>query len=105
MPFGSQTNIVVEGVWFSVLKEPKEPDPAKRYKILGWTSGAAFSADGYRAQRVEPTAYRNLRSTCVLWDPAIRKYVAYGQYGHHANFLRRARGVGRQESEDFLNWG
>lgn len=106
-----QTNIVLEGAdWQSVLKEPDEPDPEKRYKIIFWDEqsklgfGVAYSPDGIRAKRTEVSEYRLTHNISTFWDPAINKYVSYGQHGHHWNFLYRVRGIGRQESEDLLRW-
>ncbi len=107
----SKTNIVLEGVaWHTAWKEPHEADPRKRYKFVFWDStsdkkfGVAYSADGYRAARTDVTPYRLSHNTGTFWDPAIRKYVSYGQYGHHWNYLYRVRGGGRQESDDLLRW-
>jgi hypothetical protein len=114
LPFGEyeRTNIVLNGCdWHTVLKEPDEPDPSKRYKIVFWDTmpgsnsyGLAYSADGYRAQRTQVTPYRLTHNISTFWDPAICRYVSYGQHGHHWNYLYRIRGVGRQESEDLLRW-
>jgi hypothetical protein len=107
----SKTNIVLQGVaWHSAMKEPAESDPQKRYKFVFWDSmsdlkfGAAYSADGYRAERIRVTPFRLSHNSGTFWDPAIRKYASYGQHGHHWNWLYRVRGVGRQESEDLLKW-
>jgi hypothetical protein len=106
-----KTNIVLQGVaWHSVLKETHEPDPNKRYKFVFWDTqgnskfGVAYSRDGYRAERTRVTPYILTHNTGTFWDPALQKYVSYGQYGHHWNYLYRVRGVGRQESEDLLRW-
>jgi hypothetical protein len=107
----AKTNIVLQGVaWHSAMKEPAEPDPRKRYKFVFWDStaelkfGAAYSADGFRAERARVTPFRLSHNSGTFWDPAIKKYVSYGQHGHHWNWLYRVRGVGRQESEDLLKW-
>ena len=111
--FGShtRTNIVLDGAdWQSVLKEPHEPDPRKRYKIVFWDTsvpgqfGVAYSPDGINATRAEVTPYRLTHNVSTFYDPAIGKYVSYGQYGHHWNHLYRVRGIGRQESDDLLRW-
>lgn len=113
LPYGQydRTNIVLNGAdWHSVLKEPHEVDPEKRYKIVFWDTtsphkyGLAYSADGIRATRTQVTPYRLTHNVSTFWDPAIRKYVSYGQHGHHWNYLYRVRGIGRQESEDLLRW-
>ena len=107
----THTNIVLDGAdWHTVLREPHEPDPDKRYKIVFWDTnsplkfGIAYSADGIQATRTQVTPYRLTHNVCTFWDPAIQKYVSYGQHGHHWNYLYRVRGVGRQESEDLLRW-
>lgn len=106
------TNIVLDGAdWHTVLKETQEPDPEKRYKIVFWDTrknsnrfGLAYSPDGIRAERTEVSPYRLTHNISTFWDPAIRKYVSYGQHGHHWNYQYRVRGIGRQESEDLLRW-
>jgi hypothetical protein len=63
------------------------------------------SSDGLRWTMVnENTPYRHHHFQRPIWDAAIQKWIAYSQYSHHWNFLHRKRQIGRQESEDFINW-
>ena len=108
---------------FSVLYEPQEPDPERRYKAFYWDHGygpfimhegmeiygsgprdgmhVAFSADGIRWHPYEGNPVMNFGSDTgqvVLYDPAIKRYVAYGRFG------AGGRKVARTESEDFIHW-
>jgi hypothetical protein len=109
-----------EGV--AILHEPHDPDPEKRFKAFFWDHGTggwevrngapfaiagpndglgvAFSRDGLRWKHHEGNpVIRKYSDTnqVVLFDPALRKYVAYGRFG----FGRR---LARSESADFLRW-
>lgn len=110
-----------EGI--SVLHEPNDPDPNRRWKAIYWDHGSggfeilegnrpyskpgpkdgiyvAFSPDG-----VHWTPYEGnpvIAKYCdtnqnVLYDPRIKKYVAFSRFG----FGRR---LARSESEDFVHW-
>jgi hypothetical protein len=111
-----------EGV--SVLHEPHDPDPQRRWKMVYWDHGsggfvirengrpysqpgekdgwyAAFSPDG-----IHWTPYNGnpvLKKYCdtnqnVLYDPGMKKYVGFSRF----HFGRK---LARSESEDFLHWG
>jgi len=109
-----------EGV--SVLHEPHDPDPDRRYKAFFWDHGTggwevrngapyaregprdglgvAFSRDGLRWRHFEGNpVIRKYSDTNqgVLYDPRLRKYVAFGRFG----FGRR---LARSESADFQRW-
>ena len=63
------------------------------------------SPDGLRWTTVsEDSTYRHHHEPRIIWDESIETWVAYSQYPHHWNFLHRKRQIGRQESEDFINW-
>lgn len=109
-----------EGI--SVLHEPHEPDPKRRWKAVYWDHGSggwevrgggpyakpgpadgwhvAFSADG-----IHWTPYGGnpvLQKYCdtnqnVVYDARIKKYVGFSRFG----FGRR---LARTESEDFVHW-
>lgn len=107
---------------FSVLHEPDDPDPSRRYKAFYWDHGrgplvehegvmiygegetdgmhVAFSPDGIHWTPFAMNPVLKVNSDtgqCVLYDPQIKKYVAYGRFG----FGRR---VARTESADFIHW-
>jgi len=110
----------VEGA--SILYEPSGPDPSRRYKAWYWDHGrgplvlhegvliygedertgmyVAFSGDGLHWTPYEGNPVIKTYSDtgqCVLWDPELQRYVAYGRLG----FGRR---VARTESPDFIHW-
>ncbi|MBP87328.1 MAG: hypothetical protein CMJ64_11495 [Planctomycetaceae bacterium] len=109
-----------EGI--SVLHEPHDPDPARRWKAVYWDHGsggwevrnggpfckagpedgwhASFSPDGihwkkYTNNPVIPK-YCDTNQN-VLYDPRIKKYVGFSRFG----FGRR---LARSESDDFMHW-
>ncbi|MFV2068970.1 MAG: hypothetical protein ACC645_18545 [Pirellulales bacterium] len=109
-----------EGI--SVLHEPHDPDPDRRWKAVYWDHGSggwevrnggpyampgpddgwyvAFSPDG-----IHWTPYDGnpvLRCYCdtnqnVIYDPRLKKYVAFSRFGF-------GRKIARSESADFLHW-
>ncbi len=63
------------------------------------------SSDGLRWTTVnEDTPYQHHHYQRPMWDESIQKWISYSQYSHHWNLLYRKRQIGRQESEDFINW-
>lgn len=107
---------------FSVLYEPHDPNPERRYKAFYWDHGrgplvmhdgleiygegpddgmhVAFSADGIHWKPFEGNPVMKHASDTgqvVLWDPKRARYVA---------FLRAAGGrkVARTDSTDFIHW-
>jgi hypothetical protein len=115
----------IEGILdcVSVLKDPRDPDPSRRYKMMIWHENrrreggrwvrhtgtprptghyVAFSPDGLRwVERPEPAfTYDPVRDTMTtMWDPKAGKFVAFVKQ-HVAG--KRARF--RSESDDFLRW-
>ncbi|NUM55602.1 MAG: hypothetical protein HUU46_18305 [Candidatus Hydrogenedentes bacterium] len=108
---------------FSVLYEPNESDPQRRYKAFYWDHGrgplmmyegqeiygegpddgmhVAFSPDGihWTPYAKNPVMkHGSDTGQVVLWDPAIRRYVAYGRFG------AGGRKVARSDSPDFIHW-
>jgi hypothetical protein len=109
-----------EGI--SVLHEPKDPDPQRRWKAVYWDHGSggwevrnggpfcmagpkdglyvAFSADGIHWTPYEGNpviaAYCDTNQN-VVYDARLKKYVAFSRFG----FGRR---LARSESTDFLHW-
>ncbi len=111
----------VEGA--SILLEYGDPDPSRRYKAFYWEHGSggihpmgngylwskgegdgmwvSFSSDGIHWSNYEGNPVINLDSDTgqsVVWDPRIRRYVAYGRFG------AGGRKVARSESPDFIRW-
>ena len=121
---GSKDNSLVnmgrdntEGV--SVLYEPDDPDPDRRYKAIYWEHTVAppqgrppltdprkdgmwvsFSRDGihWTDYKDNPVVAAGSDSgQCVLFDPLLKKYVLYSRLGV-------GRRVSRCQSEDFIHW-
>jgi hypothetical protein len=112
--------------FYNVIKDPRDPDPKRRYKAMGELEGTktviggcavAFSPDGLR-WAVEPTnpVVRKPRDiadapTMLGWDPHIQKYVFYPRPGHPIareingrGQHRHIRTVGYSVSDDFIHW-
>ena len=108
---------------FAALYEPNDPDPERRYKAFYWDHGrgplmmwegqeiygegkddgmhVAFSPDGihWKAYSGNPVLkFGSDSGQCVLFDPALKKYVAFGRFG------AAGRKVARSESDDFIHW-
>jgi hypothetical protein len=109
-----------EGV--SILHDPREPDPDRRWKAMFWEHGSggwevrdgkpfaregaadglwvAWSPDGLR-WRHHPgnPVIRRYSDTGqnLLWDPRLQRYVAFGRFGF-------GRKLARSESADFRSW-
>ena len=108
---------------FSVLHEPHDPNPKRRYKAFYWDHGmgplimhkgeeiygsgpkdgmhVAFSPDGVHWKSYENNPVMKLGSDTgqvVLYDEEIKRYVAYGRFG------AGGRKVARSESTDFIHW-
>ncbi len=109
-----------EGI--SVLHEPQDPDPERRWKAVYWDHGTggwevrnggpyaidgpldglyvSFSADGIHWNPYEGNPV--LKRYCdtnqnVVFDPKLKKYVIFSRLGF-------GRKIARTESEDFLHW-
>ena len=108
---------------FSVLFEPHDPNPTRRYKAFYWDHGrgplmmwegqeiygegeddgmhVAFAPDGIHWTPYEGNPVMKLGSDTgqvVLFDPALQRYAAYGRFG------AGGRKVARSTSEDFIHW-
>jgi len=103
-----KNNIVLRGPHGAgIFKDPREPDPAKRYKVLfkrdegDNRTSIAFSADGLHwSQPIRlQTDARGDTHCNAFWAPALGKYVAFAR-------LKRdgLRLVARIESPDFVQW-
>jgi hypothetical protein len=131
----TENNIVLEGTHapelgiegildaVSILKDIRDPDPSRRYKLMVWRhnqkfEGAksayvlegqhrmghyvAFSPDGIHWSKPERLVfpYLPVRDTMsLMWDPRTSKYVAFVKQQVNG---KRARFV--TESDDFLTW-
>lgn len=112
----------VEGA--SILLQPQEEDPSRKYKAFYWEHGSgevihlddgtpiwgegdgdgmwvSFSEDGIHWNNhpdnpVIPHGSDTGQS--VVWDPCIARYVAFGRFG------AGGRKVARSESPDFVHW-
>jgi hypothetical protein len=109
-----------EGI--SVLHEPRDPDPNRRWKCAYWDHGSggwevrdgrpfckagakdgwyvAFSADGIHWKPYEgnPVIERYCDTNQnVVYDPKPKRFVGFSRFG----FGRR---LARSESNDFLHW-
>lgn len=124
-----QNNIILQNAGFhdayspSVVKDPKESDPAKRYKMVFWDySGpqtekygdagmmVAVSPDGIHWKRLQdkPVLYAQEKEQAVsdvmdlMIDLATGKYVVYTK--GWADPFPKNRQIVRSESSDFLHW-
>ena len=99
----------VAGEGFGIIDDAKGPDESRRYKAIfshGWNNPAggvfySFSADGLTWTLPEDRRAKSGYSDtgqCLLWDPRLNKYVAYGRFGGVG------RRVARMESDDFVHW-
>ena len=111
-----------DSVWWNVLKDPADPDPARRYKALGfqgrWESstiegvapgrkgvGVAYSPDGIHwpdpPHMVMDTADVT-DADCILprREPTTGKWVAFFRPRTHP----KRRYIGYAESDDFDHW-
>lgn len=103
-----KNNIVQRGPHGTgIFKDLREPDPAKRYKVLFKKSegdnrmSAAFSADGLRWSKAIQlrTDARGDTHCNAFWAPNLGKYVGFARL--KSSGLRL---VARIESPDFVRW-
>lgn len=105
---GSTENNIVHRLHSpSVMLDIREPDPAKRYKMLGAQSGnyhAAYSADGLRWARYAKNPVLNHEDTITLAQhSATGEYLAYHKRSTTVRgFARRVVWLAR--SHDFQTW-
>ena len=96
-----------------VMKDPRDPDPQRRYKAILPMPGKTlvwFSPDGIRwTRKVLPVLDKGDTYNCVFWDPSLDKYVLFTRHwggkkttGRYGRFGLRQES--RSESPDFLNW-
>lgn len=123
----TKNNMIAPGMYnpegFSVLYEPHDKNPKRRYKAFYWDHGrgpfiihkgkeiygygptdgmhVAFSPDGIDWTPYENNPVMKLGSDTgqvVVYDEEIQRYVAFGRFG------AGGRKVARSESADFINW-
>ncbi|MFN0168571.1 MAG: hypothetical protein ACKV22_19260 [Bryobacteraceae bacterium] len=128
---GSKKNNIL-GDWadpqfFNVIKDPRDPDPARRYKAMGELEGpvanqtggvaVAFSPDGlhWTLHPGNPVVRhgRNVADapTMLGWDPRIERFVGFYRPGHPlapeiygTGDHRHIRSYGYSTSADFIHW-
>jgi hypothetical protein len=108
---------------FSVLYEPHDPNPDRRYKAFYWDHGfgptimhqgleiygsgpkdgmhVAFSPDGIHWKPYDKNPVMKHGSDTgqvVLYDHRLQRYVAFGRFG------AGGRKVARTDSRDFIHW-
>ena len=113
------TNIVLEdsGHHIAIVVNHDQSDPTRRFMMIynphdkaqgrgqKTMSTMAVSPDGIHWTTVsEDTPKKHHHFQRALWDDSIQKWISYSQYSHHWNFNYRKRQVGRQTSDDFINW-
>ena len=110
-----------EGV--SIVYQPDDPDPQRRYKSLFWEHHVApkgeptgrevlakdprsdgmwlsFSEDGLHWKDYQQNPFTKNGSDsgqCVLYDPNLKKYILYSR-------LHVGRRISRCTSDDFIHW-
>lgn len=90
-----------------VLKDAREPDPARRYKFIHRNASArrmaaCFSADGLHWSPPVPWRQHDAVGDChnnAIWSPELERYVCITR-----GWADGIRTVLRSESADFLNW-
>jgi hypothetical protein len=104
-----KTNAVARGVAnVGVFKDPHDPDPARRYKMLSDIGArlpdnmrAGFSPDGIHwtaPSPLEGLGNSGDTHTNAFWDERLGKYVMFSR------LYQGERLVSRSESADFLHW-
>lgn len=135
---GSRDNnilgVFTRSKYFNVLKDPRDPDPKRRYKAMGELEGKgdnglaiAFSPDGfnwteYPGNPVVPKGRDIADSPTMLgWDPRVERFVCYPRpgpplatringRGYHVAPAKvnpndgQMRTIGYSTSEDFVRW-
>ncbi len=116
-----------EPSYYNTFKDPRDPDPQRRYKAQGEMHGPgghqppggmvnAYSPDGLhwtynnKAVVLYPTNVADANSV-LGWDHLRQKYVGYFRPGHplayeidNIGHHRHIRTVGYAESDDFEDW-
>ncbi len=113
-----KTNIVVRDFDNgTIVLNPDRSDPERKFLAVynpsmqatsrgeRVMSRVAASPDGISWQVVSDNSpFRHHHQMRVIWDEAYRKWVGYSQASHAFASHLHVRTIGRQESEDFINW-
>ena len=119
-PFGdsAETNIVMRDFDNgTIVLNPDRSDPSRKFLAVynpsmeavrrgeRAMSRVAASTDGISWQVIsDDTPFRHHHQMRVIWDDAYRKWVGYSQASHAFASHLHVRTIGRQESDDFINW-
>lgn len=103
----TKNNIIMTGKHgIGVMLDERDPDPSRRYKLVGGTPNQeagmdiGFSSDGYHWKLksmnndIEADTHNQ-----IFWAPTLEKYVMFVR-----TWGDGGRAVGRLESTDFINW-
>lgn len=90
-----------------VLKDPRDPEPARRYKFIhrnprARRMAACFSPDGLHWSQPIPWPEHDAVGDChnnAIWSPALARYICITR-----GWSGRIRTVLRSESIDFIHW-
>ena len=102
---GAPSNLVAQPCHGAgILKDLRERDPARRYKMFlkGQGMAARFSPDGVRWGQYVPLPEIDAAGDThnnALWCPELKKYVGFTRLWRDG-----MRVVGRTESPDFVYW-
>jgi hypothetical protein len=109
-PKYAQHNVVAAGIILpSVMKDNADPDPAKRYRMIGWDQNEHgyhtwISPDGLNWERFsEKPLCRGGDVITGYYDEQREKYVAFPKIGHVVRGHSR-RVFWQITSEDFVTW-
>ena len=95
-------NLVLRGPHGAgIFKDPRDPDPQRRYKMFYQGMAVRFSADGLRWREAVPCRDIEARGDThnnAFWAPKLGKYVGI------TRLWEGQRIVGRTESPDFVRW-
>ena len=95
----------------AVFKDPVDPDPRRRYKMMygdvdpkvrnGWATFVAYSPDGIRwtPEALNPVVPHSDTISSTHWDARAGNYVTYLRFGPP-----NIRLIARTQSEDFVHW-
>ena len=113
-----KTNIVVRDFDNgTIVLNPDRSDPQRKFLAVynpsmqansrgeRVMSRVAASPDGINWHVISDNSpFRHHHQMRVIWDDAYKKWVGYSQASHAFASHLHVRAIGRQESEDFINW-
>ena len=110
---GEPHNAVARVEQATVIKEPRDPDPARRYKMIGWSRDPRgfhtfVSPDGVKWTNESETPIAPLGrpySDVItgFWDDRTQQYVAFPKLRHTVRGISR-RCFTMMTSPDFKKW-